>query len=277
MTTDLKLPGKPIRLNTIGDAKRIRAALWGSGGAGKTRFLMSAPRPLCYLGFDRPLEPGAWEGQGFDTEDVYAYDFTSRREGATIIVDDVRRTIREFAAYSEGTLAIDNGKVMWDVVVEALKDSNLKKGALGYGDANAFMRQDVFSMAGGNPGGVPSRLNFIITYPATDEWVLTEDENGRKSRGPSGKYIPHWWGHTEYGVDMVLWLYRWPTLKEMAVPPTVPDAAKARQSVSYWARPSKFLHVPDLVGSDIENPSFDRIWFECYGEHAGQGAWTPKK
>lgn len=277
MPSDLKLPGDPVRLNTIADAKRTRTALWGSGGAGKTRYIMSATRPLCYLGFDRPLEPAAWEGQGFDTDDVYVYDFSSRQEAPTILVDDMRRIVREFVNYGEGTLAIDNGKAAWDVVVEALKDPNPKKGAMAYGEPNAYMKE-LFSRAGGNPAGVPSKLNFIITYPAADEWKVYRDgETDKIQAQRTGSYVPQWWGRTEYGVDMVLWLYRWPTLNAMAVPLDVPKATKVRQGVTYWARPSKFLAVPDLVGSDIEDPSFDRIWFECFGEHAGNDAWTPPK
>ncbi len=272
----LTLPGQHRKLRSIEASPRTRTALWGSGGSGKTRFLMSATRPLIYLGFDRPLEPAAWESQGFDVDDVYVYDFSSRQEAPSVVIEDVRAVVRDAADQRIGTLAFDNGKVWWDMVTAALKDANPKKGALGFGEPNSFMKE-IFTTAGGNPAGLPSSMNFIITYPATDEWVLTEDENGKKSRGPSGKYLPHWWSHTEYGVDAVLWLYRWPHLKEMAIPFNPPIAATNQSGVTYWARPSKFLGDRELVGADIENPSFDKMWHASFGEHAGHGAFREQK
>lgn len=274
----LELPGTFKKLNDIADSPRTRTALWGSGGSGKTRFIMSATRPLIYLGFDRPLEPKTWAGEGFDVEDVYVYDFSSRLEAPKIVIEDVRRVIRDAADQRVGTLAIDNGKVYWDLITEALKDSNYRKGAMVYGEPNAFMKE-TFTTGGGNPAGLSSEMNFIITYPAADEWTTRPDPNNpdKTITDRSGRYVPAWWNKTEYGVDAVLWLYRWPTLGAMAVPPQPPSPDVKRSGVTYWARPSKFLGDPELVGADIEDPSFDKMWFNAFGEHAKHGAFRGKK
>ncbi len=274
----LTLPGSFKKLNDVQASNRSRTAVWGGGGSGKTRYVMSATRPLIYLGFDRPLEPAVWESQGFDVSDVYVYDFSSRLESPKIVVEDVRAVVRQAADKRVGTLAVDNGKVFWDLVTEALKDANYRKGAMVYGEPNAFMKE-VFTTAGGNPAGLPSEMNFIITYPAADEWTTRVDPNNpdKTITDRSGKYVPAWWNKTEYGVDAVLWMYRWPTLSAMAVPPIPPSPEVVRSGVTYWARPSKFLGDPELVGADINDPSFDKIWFNTFGTHAGKGAFREKK
>lgn len=276
MGESINLPGSPISLADpkLSEAERLLLAVWGSEGAGKTRFLMSAPRPLVIVSFDRQMNPKIWRDDGFDIDDVHYYGFGEDVRGPAAILGAVRAVAKEMIVYGQGTFAIDNAKVFWDMESEASKDPNERKGALGYKDPNLHM-SSLYSSLAAPVGGMPSKLNVILTHPAVDEWTSGLNAEGKRETSTTGRWVPHWWGKTGYFVDAVLWLYRWPTLKGMAVPSAVPDAAKQSIKTSYWARPSKFFYDADAVGADIGDPCFAKVWARSFGSQPPQGTWMP--
>lgn len=270
-----KLPGSPMAPDQR-QLKRLLLALWGSEGVGKSRFLLTTRRPTVIVSLDRALDYSGWATE-FDMSDVYLYDFGGSGMSPQKVVEEVKKVAVAMAQHGRGTFCLDNGKILWDLVTDAYKDQNSKRGALAYEEPNNWMMDLHSILSGRGPGGA-TELSTVFTYPATDEWkTMLNPETGKETGARTGKAVPHWWSKSGYAFDGVLWLYRWPTLAGQVVPSNVPKEAERRQEVSYWARPSKFFHAANLVGSDLHNPYFGRLWFEAFGTRPPEGVWVPPK
>lgn len=273
-TSDPKITRPVTRLTAeaLRQARRLTIVPWGSEGVGKTRFLFSCPRPLFLVNLDRPLQLDTLAREGFDLDGVYVLDLDPEWEPSTVC-EAIASFTRDAARNRAGTFGVDNGKRLWDIHQLAYKDANSKRGAMAFGEPNAKMH-DLYQTLLTPKAGLPSSLNVVVSHPATDEWrTVVNEETGRETGQRTGKFVPDQWKHTPFYADVVLWLYRWPPPLAQAYPQGGPKEIEKSDRPGYWARATKFSPDDRLLGMDIKNPSFRRIWSDCFDDAPPEGTW----
>ncbi len=120
-----------------------------------------------------------------------------------------------------------------------------------YAKSNAFFNDLINSFVG-------SPLHVVLTFEAREKWVLTQDDRGRKTRQPSGKYEPKMSGGKDneiaYTINALI-----ETLVE-AVPGPVVDN---KQTTNYVHKIRfdyvGFVGMDYLRGRTMPTPTFDDL------------------
>lgn len=222
--------------------KRMKLAVWGEAGIGKTFALCSAPPPVYVLetefGIAQLYKHFADKLKDIHVLHCAVSDGANVEEDAVRSLELVEEALDSLKDLEEGTLAIDSGSDLWQWVQVKMKVEVLKLGPAeriapsDYAWGNMYYKKLMLKAKAIN-------THFVFTGHSQEKF-------GDARLTPTGVYVPRWQKWTPQYVDAVVWLRK-------------PVGAEAKEGIVNQGVITKcrFMH---MYGKKYDNFTFDMLY-----------------
>lgn len=221
--------------------KRMKLAIWGESGVGKTYTVCSAPPPVYVLetefGIAQLYKHFPDKQDDIKVLHCAVSDRATIEDDAVASLELIEEALDALSDLTEGTIAIDSGSDLWQWVQIRLKVEILKLGPSeriapsDYAWANTYYKKLMLKMK-----SIPVHMMFT---------GHSQEKFGDARLTKTGVFVPRWQKWTPQYVDAVVWL--------AAAPSNAKEGVVNQGTVTKC----RFLH---MANKKYDNFTFDQLY-----------------